>query len=107
MQQFMFSFSGFSVPEPMLEGVRRGEISSFCLFRRKNFESVQQLRNLTLSLHQAAEAGGHPPPMIGIDQEGGQLMAMTTGTTGLPGNMALGATRSTELAHSAGGVLAR
>src|SRR6185503_4901998 len=49
---------------------------------------------------------GLPPLIIATDQEGGQLMAIGDGTP-LPGNMALGATRSTELARKAGEVLGR
>jgi beta-N-acetylhexosaminidase len=45
--------------------------------------------------------------LIATDQEGGQLMAIGEGTTPLPGNMALGATGSVELARKAGEVLGR
>jgi beta-N-acetylhexosaminidase len=44
--------------------------------------------------------------LIATDQEGGQLMAIGDGTP-LPGNMALGATGSEELARRAGEVLGR
>ncbi|MBN2678351.1 MAG: hypothetical protein JXR32_09870, partial [Anaerolineaceae bacterium] len=47
-----------------------------------------------------------PLLLIGADQEGGQLMAVGDGTP-LPGNMAIGATCSTDLAHQAGVVLGR
>ncbi len=106
MTQLMHSFRGFTPPPAVLEGVRRGEIAAFCLFAY-NFESLAQFRDLTMRLHQAARDGGCPPPLIGTDQEGGQLMALTGGATELPGNMALGATRSPELARQAGRVLAR
>ena len=49
---------------------------------------------------------GLPLLLIATDQEGGQLMAFGDGTP-LPGNMALGATRSPELARKAGEVLGR
>src|SRR5512145_1648601 len=102
----MHSFRGLTPPPAVLEGVRRGDIAAFCLFAY-NFESLAQLRHLTEQLHQTAREGHCPPPLIGIDQEGGQLMAITDGATELPGNMALGATRSPELAQQAGRVLAR
>lgn len=102
----MHSFRGFTPPPAVLEGVRRGDIAAFCLFAY-NFESLAQFRELTMRLHQAAREGGCPPPLIGTDQEGGQLMAITGGATELPGNMALGAARSPELARLAGRVLAR
>ncbi len=106
MLQFMHSFRGKTAPPGILKGLREGRISSFCLFGY-NVDTPAQLRQLNERLYAAAAEGGHLPPIIGIDQEGGQLMAVTSGTTELPGNMALGATRSPELAYAAGRVLAR
>ncbi len=107
MQQLMHTFIGTTVPEDTIAAVRRGQISSFCLFKHLNVETPAQLRELTDSLHGAAREGGFPPPLVGIDQEGGQLIAVSGGATELPGNMALGATRSPELAEQAGRVLGR
>lgn len=102
----MVSFRGKSAPPWVLDGIRAGRIGAVCLFAY-NVDSLGQLRELNLSLRAAAAAGGHPPPLIGIDQEGGQLMAVTVGATELPGNMALGAAGSADLAHRAGQVLGR
>lgn len=106
MQQFMYSFRGTHAPQDILAALERGLISSFCLFAY-NVDSPQQVSDLTTSLRQAAERGGNPPPLIGIDQEGGQLIAVANGATELPGNMALGATHSPALAEAAGRVLGR
>lgn len=106
MIQLMHSFKGYTPPPEILDAVRRGEIGAFCLFAF-NVISPAQLRELSLSLYVAAQEGGFPPPIIGIDQEGGQLIAVSEGATELPGNMALGATRSPELAEAAGRVLGR
>lgn len=106
MAQLMHSFRGLEPPPEILDGVRRGDIASFCLFAY-NFESLEQFRRLTTSLSDAAREGGLPPPILGIDQEGGQLIPIRDGATLLPGNMALGATGSPELARQAGRVLAR
>lgn len=65
-----------------------------------------QIKALTQSLQELARELGLPPLLIATDQEGGQLMAFGDGTP-LPGNMALGATRSPELARKAGEVLGR
>ncbi|MCC6801910.1 MAG: beta-N-acetylhexosaminidase [Anaerolineae bacterium] len=102
----MHSFRGLEPPPEILDGVRRGDIASFCLFAY-NFNSLEQFRRLTIRLSDAAREGGLPPPILGIDQEGGQLIPIRDGATLLPGNMALGATRSPELARQAGRVLAR
>lgn len=103
----MHTFEGRTIPPDVLAAVRAGEIGAFCLFGGKNIASPEHLRELSETLMTAAAEGGQPPPLIGIDQEGGQLMAVTGGTTELPGNMALGATQSPALAREAGRVLAR
>lgn len=104
--QMMFSFNGYSVPDDILALVQEGRAASFCIFK-KNITSPAQLRAMTDSIRQAAANGGQPAPIIGIDQEGGQLMAVANGATEFPGNMALGATRSAQLAREAGRVTAR
>lgn len=101
----MVSFRGPEAPAWVISGIESGVIASVCLFNY-NFSSLEELRALTGSLHAAAERGGQLAPLIGIDQEGGQLMAVGHGATELPGNMALGATGSTELARRAGNMLA-
>lgn len=103
----MHSFDSKTVPAPILDGIRRGDIPAFCLFRHFNVESPAQMRELSLAMYAAAREGGLPPPLIGIDQEGGQLIAVAEGATELPGNMALGATRSAALAEASGRVLGR
>lgn len=103
----MHSFDQMIAPPAILAGVRQGLIPAFCLFKHYNITSLEQLRALCLSLYAAAREGGLPPPIIGIDQEGGQLIAVDCGATELPGNMALGATRSPQLAAEAGRLLGR
>ncbi len=105
MRQLMHSFDGYTAPPEILAAVRRGEIASFCLFRALNVQNPGQVRSLNEQLYRAAREGGQLPPIIGIDQEGGQLTAIGGGATELPGNMALGATRSARLAEQAGRVL--
>lgn len=105
MHQLMHSFTGHEAPPAYLDAVRSGAVATFCLFAGMNVATPAQLRDLNESLHRAAEEGNQPPPLIGIDQEGGQLIAIRGGATELPGNMALGATRSPELAEQAGRVL--
>lgn len=107
MKQFMHSFHGMTASADILTRVAQGTLRSFCLFANQNVESPAQLRQLNLSIHQSALNNGQLPPLIGIDQEGGQLIAIGGGATELPGNMALGATRSPELAYKAGQVLGR
>lgn len=106
MSPCLVSFRGDEAPTWVLDGIRSGRVPGVCLFAY-NFSDLAQFRRLTASLHQAAREGDQPPPLVGIDQEGGQLMAITGGATELPGNMALGATGSPAMASTAGRVLGR
>ncbi len=99
----LVSFHGTEAPAWVLEGVRSGAIPGVCLFNF-NVASLEQLRELTLSLRRAAADGGQSVPLIGIDQEGGQLAAIA-GATSLPGNMALAATGSALYAYQSGRIL--
>lgn len=67
-----------------------------------NIESVGQVADLVTSIQNAARDEGGVPLFVSIDQEGGWICRITQGVTVFPGNMALGAARSSELsAHSA------
>lgn len=103
----MISYRGYTPSPEFLTAIRRGDVAAVCLFAYDNVISPAQVRTTMEMIYQAASEGGQLPPIIGIDQEGGQLIAITGGTTELPGNMALGATRSPELAEQAGRVLGR
>lgn len=107
MRQLMLSFEGDQPGAAVVDAVRRGAAAAFCLFGGKNGTTAEHIRGIAEELERAASAGGKLPPLIGIDQEGGQLMAISRGMTELPGNMALGATRDPALAEAAGRVLAR
>ena len=64
------------------------------------------MRRVTGALQRAAAASGQPPVLVGADQEGGTLLALP-GATRFPGNLALGATRSVELARRTGFAIGR
>jgi beta-N-acetylhexosaminidase len=107
-QKLLLAFSGKHQPSPdILEAIRRYKPGGITLFRSLNIDRPAQVRQLTAALQRAARVAGLPPLLIAADQEGGQLMAIGAGTTQLPGNMALGATASPELARRAGQVLGR
>jgi beta-N-acetylhexosaminidase len=101
-QKFVINFAGTMPPEALLESLRRGPVGGVTLFRGANIENPAQVRELTAALQRASSQGGWPPLLIAADQEGGQLMALGEGTTPFPGNLALGAAGSTELARRAG-----
>ncbi|PKN93627.1 MAG: glycoside hydrolase family 3 [Chloroflexi bacterium HGW-Chloroflexi-6] len=107
-QKILLAFHGKDKPsEEIKSALREYRASGVTLFRSMNIDSPAQVRHLTDQLQQLARELGLPPLLIATDQEGGQLMAIGSGTTPLPGNMALGATGSTDLARRAGEVLGR
>lgn len=106
-QKLMASFVGTEPPPGFLARCQRQSIGGVTLFRALNTTSPAQVRQLTSSLQQAMADAGQPPLLIAVDQEGGQLMAIDGGTTLFPGNLAIGATNSVDLAHRTGYALGR
>lgn len=105
-QKMMLAFDGKDrLSHEALEAIRLWQPAGFTLFRSLNVDTPAQVRELTRMLQDAAKENGLPPFLIGVDQEGGQLMAIGDGVTLLPGNLAIGATGSAELARRAGEVL--
>jgi beta-N-acetylhexosaminidase len=105
-QKLMLAFQGKEeLPGEAREAIRKYRPAGFTLFRAFNIESPEHVYRLTQALQQEARVQGLPPFLIAADQEGGQLMAIGEGTTPLPGNMALGAAGSADLARRAGEVL--
>ncbi len=106
-QKLLIAFDGKGdLPEGLLRALEIYRPAGITLFRSRNIESPDQVHGLTAGLQAAARRLGLPPLLIAVDQEGGQLMALQ-GATPLPGNMALGAANSIELATRAGEVLGR
>jgi beta-N-acetylhexosaminidase len=100
-QQHLLSFIGMQPSPEILETLRRQQVGGVTLFRSLNVQTPAQVHDLSAALQQAARASGQPPLLIAADQEGGQLMAIG-GATPFPGNMALGAAGSAELAYRTG-----
>ncbi len=106
-QCLLVSFTGKDRPSDELrEIIERYKPAGTTLFRSQNIDEPTQLRELNQSLQRLARDFDLPPFLIAADQEGGQLMALGRGTP-LPGNMALGATGSEDLACRVGEVLGR
>jgi len=104
-QKLLLAFHGFEQLSPeIVESIEKYKPGGFTLFRSLNIDSLRQVRQLTGLLQAVARDHGLPPFLICADQEGGQLMAVGE-CTPLPGNMALGAAGSVELARQAGVVL--
>ncbi len=107
-QRLMLAFRGKDDLSPEIgDAIKKFKPAGITLFRSFNIDNPTQVKNLTALFQDAAREFDLPPLFIAVDQEGGQLMAVGNGTTQLPGNMALGATGSTDLSRRAGQVLGR
>lgn len=107
-QRLLLAFEGKQrLSDEIRAALRAYRPAGVTLFRHLNLETPEQTRALTAQLQEEARALGLPRLLIAADQEGGQLMAIGQGVTLLPGNMALGAARSEDLAFRAGQVLGR
>ncbi|HYP40737.1 MAG TPA: glycoside hydrolase family 3 N-terminal domain-containing protein, partial [Chloroflexia bacterium] len=105
-QKLLAAFQGYQIPAGLVDLLGRTQVGGVTLFRSLNVQDPSQVRDLTAALQTAAATASQPPLLICADQEGGQLLAVS-GTTPFPGNMALGATRSPELARRAGLAIGR
>src|SRR5438552_19182486 len=100
-QQMMIAFVGYELPAEVRALLARRHVGGVTLFRALNVADPAQVRQLTSALQAAAADAAQPPLLIAADQEGGTLVALP-GTTAFPGNMALGATGSPDLARRVG-----
>lgn len=74
----MVGIDGTSASSALLDAVRKGRVGSVILFAA-NIVDRPQIDALTGSLQRAARAGGNPPLLIAIDQEGGQVKRFVHG----------------------------
>ena len=71
-QKLMVRMGGTRPSSALLGRVRRGEVGGVVLLAT-NIRDRSQLRALTRRLQRAAHAGGQPPLLIALDQEGGDV----------------------------------
>lgn len=99
------AFEGERPPGDVLAAIRDGEAAGVALYRDLNVRSPGQLRALGDALRSAAREGGHPVPIVAIDQEGGQLMGIGEPATQFAGPMAMGAVGHVGLATRVGAAI--
>ncbi|MEE2960968.1 MAG: beta-N-acetylhexosaminidase [Myxococcota bacterium] len=102
-QLMMIGFPGKELNRHALKWVGERRVGGVALFGR-NIKNSTQVRRYTRQLQGLAEKSG-VPIFISLDQEGGNVVRIRHGAAVLPGNMALGATRSPTLAYVAGQVV--
>ena len=89
-QLFLVGFPGKTnqAPQSIRQALAEERIGGTILFRR-NLEDLEQIKELTESIHQAA-ALASAPPFVAIDQEGGRVVRIRAPLTELPTMRALG-----------------
>ncbi len=98
-QMMMVGFGG-TVVDASIEALVRGkQVGGVCMFKR-NIADAEQVGRLNDAVR--GLLADSIPPFIAVDQEGGNVIRISEGMLVLPGNMALGATRSRSLAYEAG-----
>jgi beta-N-acetylhexosaminidase len=71
-QKLFVRMDGKTTSASLLARARRGEIGGV-IIHTFNFDSAAGLRSITSDLQEAAAAGGQPPLLIAVDQEGGPV----------------------------------
>ncbi len=98
-QLLMVGFWGSSPSREIIDLIQRYHVGNILLFSR-NVRDTRQVLELTQSLQLIAkEAGQRYPLLIAIDQENGIVQRLGEAATIFPGNMALGAIGSEEIAY--------
>src|SRR5579859_4003700 len=98
-QTLMVGFSGYTPTQEIIELIRLRHVGNIILFSR-NVLDTGQLFKLTHSLQEIAKGAGQRYPLfIAIDQENGIVQRLGKAATIFPGNMALGAIGSEQIAY--------
>src|SRR5579859_6977274 len=101
-QLLMVGFPGTTPTPEIIDLIQHHHVGGIILFSR-NVQSPRQVLELTSSLQRIAKEAGHRYPLlIAIDQENGMVQRLgddAEGVTQFPGNMALGAIGSEQIAY--------
>ena len=100
-QMFLYGFKGKRANEDVKGIIEEYKPGGVILFTR-NVESESQLLDLNNEIKKESFSVTGIPAFIAIDQEGGKVLRIKNFGTVLPGNMNLGATRSSALSFLAG-----
>jgi beta-N-acetylhexosaminidase len=97
-QTLMVGFRETTVTPEIIELIQKYHIGNIIFFSR-NVHDAAQIRALTHTLQTIAREAGHTHPLlIAIDQENGIVQRLGEAATLFPGNMALGAIGSEQMA---------
>jgi beta-N-acetylhexosaminidase len=96
-QRLMVGITGEHLDHDTEKHLKEIQPGAVILFKR-NISSAAQVAQLISHIKQTLPS----PPLIAIDQEGGRVIRFTKDITVFPGNMALGAAGSLDLAYQQG-----
>ncbi len=95
----MVGFWGDTPSQEIIDLIQQHHIGNIILFSR-NVRNARQVLELTQYLQRCAKEAGQPYPLlIAIDQENGIVQRLGEAVTVFPGNMALGAIGSEQVAY--------
>lgn len=97
-QMVMVGFKDTQISDHARKMIADYHVGGIILFLR-NFENPVQVAKLNNDLQALAEQSTGLPLLISTDQEGGTVARLVQDATVFPGNMAIGATRSTDYAY--------
>jgi len=98
-QLLMVGFPGTTPTPEIIELIQKHHVGGIILFSR-NLADAEQVLELTQNLQRIAKAAGQRHPLfIATDQENGMVQRLGHSATQFPGNMALGAIGSEQLAY--------
>ncbi len=97
-QVLVVGFHQPTLSQDSIDLLQKYHVGNVILFQR-NIQSVQQVQELTTRLQSIAKEAGHRQPLlIMLDQENGMVRRCGQNATIFPGNMALGAIGSEQIA---------
>jgi beta-N-acetylhexosaminidase len=103
-QLMMFGFPGQQITEHIRDFISNHHLGGIIHFAR-NIDHPEQIQTLNHDLQTLAKNSPNGTGLfIAVDQEGGSVARLTEGVSVSPGNMALGAAGSLELAEEVGRV---
>jgi len=84
-QRLMVGFDGLTCDADLEVLIRQLKVGGLILFSR-NLDTRQQIIELCRKSQEIARSAGHPPLLIAIDQEGGEVARLRAPFTEFPGN---------------------
>ena len=104
-QLVMSPLAGTRPGASLLARIRAGQLGGVILFG-PNIRSLERLRELTAQLQLAAAAGGNPPLLVAVDQEGGPVRRLRFAPPALSAQ-AMGRAGSASAVRTAGAATGR